>query len=67
MPKGVEHVMIFYFDKQLNSVESLMPKGVEHLFKLFSSAQEIASVESLMPKGVEHWILNRINSAFVLC
>ncbi len=39
------------------SVESLMPKGVEHLVILFRLVA-IIGVESLMPKGVEHERLN---------
>ena len=37
------------------SVESLMPKGVEHLLSSKKSWLKV-SVESLMPKGVEHYI-----------
>ncbi len=35
-------------------VESLMPKGVEHLSTSRSHKYFITCVESLMPKGVEH-------------
>ncbi len=34
-------------------VESLMPKGVEHI-GVFAPITVAMSVESLMPKGVEH-------------
>ena len=40
------------------SVESLMPKGVEHI-DTASPSTSLVSVESLMPKGVEHAILNK--------
>ena len=30
MPKGVEHIFTLNAIKRLTSVESLMPKGVEH-------------------------------------
>ncbi len=54
MPKGVEHSnCVHSFDIPL-SVESLMPKGVEHCDKALCNIPEYCSVESLMPKGVEH-------------
>ncbi len=42
------------------SVESLMPKGVEHLNYLDLPYKELPSVESLMPKGVEHSNRSRV-------
>ncbi len=59
MPKGVEHLSrAMRFSNEARSVESLMPKGVEHYekgeFKTYST-----SVESLMPKGVEHRVLQK--------
>ncbi len=36
------------------SVESLMPKGVEHNCEKSGDRVLVSSVESLMPKGVEH-------------
>ena len=55
MPKGVEHhscdeCVIKHF-----SVDSLMPKGVEHQENVAIASIHASSVESLMPKGVEHW------------
>jgi len=41
-----------------SSVESLMPKGVEHLLRL-SSPIYVNRVESLMPKGVEHGSMSK--------
>ena len=54
MPKGVEHQFILWaVSVCVLSVESLMPKGVEHIFARHKN-RFIVSVESLMPKGVEH-------------
>ncbi len=54
MPKGVEHCKTTDFTRLYAlSVESLMPKGVEHV-DLTHSQKLKFSVESLMPKGVEH-------------
>ena len=54
MPKGVEHFGVRAWVNFNGSVESLMPKGVEHGSPLSSGISFSASVESLMPKGVEH-------------
>ncbi len=56
MPKGVEHLTACGFHLfQSTGVESLMPKGVEHIVKI-EDIQAWLGVESLMPKGVEHFI-----------
>ena len=33
MPKGVEHFLAIKFGATESSVESLMPKGVEHVYQ----------------------------------
>ncbi len=54
MPKGVEHTVQTDLHTNLDSVESLMPKGVEHAKTSIRLLIIWLSVESLMPKGVEH-------------
>ena len=54
MPKGVEHEEDAWARREkVLSVESLMPKGVEHI-DLPCKEILLFGVESLMPKGVEH-------------
>ena len=61
MPKGVEHGITALLPVfVVVDVESLMPKGVEHIMGRKFALQSVG-VESLMPKGVEHeqidWLL----------
>ena len=67
MPKGVEHTGKSTAPAIApNSVESLMPKGVEHP-RGGNHGGGRPSVESLMPKGVEHGLMIYFLRWYLLC
>ncbi len=67
MPKGVEHSSILTIIFLYSRVESLMPKGVEHLNPQSLDVRIGYSVESLMPKGVEHKHNQSSKELAILC
>ena len=48
----------------MDRVESLMPKGVEHMWLKLSMSTWLIRVESLMPKGVEHYLRIALEESF---